>query len=493
MKIQIKDFGPISSFTFFLDKDLNVILGKNNIGKSYAITVIYLIIKKIIQASNGNTLLLMRYFFRTGDKSFFQADNAQKELNEIANIEETATKQLLSNKNRDTTVNKHVEKILKNLLEQIFINELEKSINNSFDSISSLDNQISKKQFSIILYFDAIDIVITRRKNSLTIEKVKLKKHFVIRKINSTRKTKIETDKITSYFNQKRQAKRTNLINDSILLADRSLNEISNLVKNVYFLPASRSGLYQALSTFSAVIAELSKNRNFLSNKIELPDISEPVSDYFLYLSKISRTDDSNNYKEIASKIEELILNGEITFNKKNKKIVFKPENIDSELDLSNVSSMVAEIAPIVAYLKYIIDIDQDEFEGQFGIIFRPARSNDKGKNLIFIEEPEAHLHPEVQVLLMEMFVRLLDFETKIVMTSHSNYMFNKLSNLLLSKSVTPDIVGSYLMIMKELGSTNDEMTMKAEEDGIEDENFVNVAERLYNERMTLFENLEKS
>jgi len=42
MKISIRNFGPISSFDFDLLKDLNVIFGKNNIGKSYAITAIYL-------------------------------------------------------------------------------------------------------------------------------------------------------------------------------------------------------------------------------------------------------------------------------------------------------------------------------------------------------------------------------------------------------------------------------------------------------------------
>ncbi|EIA9447638.1 hypothetical protein K7204_005517, partial [Escherichia coli] len=58
-------------------------------------------------------------------------------------------------------------------------------------------------------------------------------------------------------------------------------------LKSVHYLPASRSGLYQALSAFGQIIAELSKNRSFLSKKIELPSISEPVSDYFIKLSDI--------------------------------------------------------------------------------------------------------------------------------------------------------------------------------------------------------------
>ena len=48
MKITLKDFGPISHFEFDLEKDLHVIFGKNNIGKSYAITAVYLILKNLI-------------------------------------------------------------------------------------------------------------------------------------------------------------------------------------------------------------------------------------------------------------------------------------------------------------------------------------------------------------------------------------------------------------------------------------------------------------
>lgn len=51
MKIQIVNQGPISKFDFDLSKDLNIIFGKNNIGKSYAITAIYLIVKNLISES----------------------------------------------------------------------------------------------------------------------------------------------------------------------------------------------------------------------------------------------------------------------------------------------------------------------------------------------------------------------------------------------------------------------------------------------------------
>ena len=124
-----------------------------------------------------------------------------------------------------------------------------------------------------------------------------------------------------------------------------------------------------------------------------------------------------------------------------------------------------------------------DDDETPEGNLFFPPR-------LLFIEEPEAHLHPEVQVKLMEFFARLTKHNVKVIMTSHSNYMFNKLSNLLLTDELEPEKVGSYLMRATPEGSVMDDFAMRAEEEGIADENFVDVAEQLYNERLAAYDKL---
>jgi len=65
MTIIIKNFGPIKEFSFGLSKDLIMIYGENNIGKSYAISLVYLILKNLMfesldydgLASRGHMLL----------------------------------------------------------------------------------------------------------------------------------------------------------------------------------------------------------------------------------------------------------------------------------------------------------------------------------------------------------------------------------------------------------------------------------------------------
>ena len=49
MKIKIVNFGPIKEFEFDLSKKLIVTYGDNNIGKSYAMQVVYLLFKRFFQ------------------------------------------------------------------------------------------------------------------------------------------------------------------------------------------------------------------------------------------------------------------------------------------------------------------------------------------------------------------------------------------------------------------------------------------------------------
>lgn len=51
MKIKIVNLGPIKEFEFDLSKKLIVTYGDNNIGKSYAMQVVYLLLKSFMNIS----------------------------------------------------------------------------------------------------------------------------------------------------------------------------------------------------------------------------------------------------------------------------------------------------------------------------------------------------------------------------------------------------------------------------------------------------------
>jgi len=240
---------------------------------------------------------------------------------------------------------------------------------------------------------------------------------------------------------------------------------------SLFFFPASRTGLYQGLNAFSQIMVELSKSRRFVTKKFELPSISEPVSDYFLGLSNIQPRKPKKNHaiSNIVNEIEQTIIKGEVMFDDTTKKIFYKPQHGDLVLDISFASSMVSELSPIVCYLKYVVAFLDS-------------------KSVIFIEEPEAHLHPETQVQLMEIFAKLVNANVKIIMTSHSDYMFNKMNNLILEEKI--DIAFTQAIVFKETPAGSIAKEIPTDSLGIDDENFLEIAETLFNEKLELVENL---
>ena len=59
--IEIEHFGPIQKFTYNLDKDLIITYGNNNIGKSYSMQIIYLLLKVFLR----NTYINLRMYKST--------------------------------------------------------------------------------------------------------------------------------------------------------------------------------------------------------------------------------------------------------------------------------------------------------------------------------------------------------------------------------------------------------------------------------------------
>lgn len=463
MKIQLRNFGPIEFFEFDTKTQMHFIFGENNIGKSYAISAVYLLLKNLTQSAvNHNGAI------------YVTQEN-------IENIEKIVQNNIESNDSID--VSEKLKKIYFKTFNTIFLKNINNSFATSFDSIENLSNRYSNKELSIHLLLNYVELIIGVSKgNILELKDVKINLEAKVDIIDYDRQgfsLSSESNKkvLQFHFNKKNQSIKS--LRDGLNLFSIELfSEIRNEAGNVYFLPASRSGLYNALSAFGAIFAELSQKRTTLSSKIELPNLTEPVSDYFLNLSSIKvNGTSSDDLLSIAAKIEQNLLKGEVSFNSKNKKLFYSPSNLSLNLDLPFASSMISEIAPIVAHLKYIIK-QNDELISE-------------GSSLLFIEEPEAHLHPKVQIELMKIFVHLSELGVNVIVTSHSNYLFNKLSNQILAKEIDSKKVAVYHFKMGKNGSYVDKDSMKVDIEGIEDANFSDVAEELYSERLELYENLE--
>ncbi|MCF0056682.1 AAA family ATPase [Dyadobacter sp. CY356] len=481
MEIEIRNFGPLDTLKFDLEKDLHLIYGQNAIGKSYATYCLYCLIKNITNKSiSGNYNYL--YLERSEDSAF-------------DNFINTNVKSLKSSKSVDCT--KDFSQLIDDALKKVVLQGLQNSLLNTFSSLKNLKNRYSNKNYEIIISISEVEklTICSDDEGVLDLSYVgTFDKVEIIQK--ATKSTKFSL--IVNGFKAIGKPTEIEFANEFKGYIFSKVNEILRKldfnIRDIYYLPASRSGLYQALNAFTPIIAELTQNRFFIQNKsIELPSLSEPLADYFIDLSTVNKKNINKEFEDIINLLQNDILRGEVVYNDKTRRILYKPKGIELELNLSEASSMVAELSPLVLYFKHILNNKYSSAKNRDPFFYDEfyyrlkRRTKDRGYDILFIEEPEAHLHPEVQVKLMEIFAKLSTLKLKVFITSHSNYMFNKLNNLLIKGEIDNQKIKVYHLVTCDEGTTINS-DMKVSENGINDENFQDVSEQLYYERFNFLE-----
>ena len=439
MQIDIERFGPVNSFKCDLEKDITVIYGNNNIGKSYSMQIIYLLLKSFIGKDSEFSKYIALLLLDNKDLLYM----IKKKLTDISydSIKISGTSKHITDA---------AERTFYALLSAMIMPDF---INSCYNTFGNMDKTLEKNpvikinnnkfEFEVNLKAKKIDGIIKEkiRLNEETMGTVEDVLNFIIK----------EMGQLFCTFN----------------------NTIHSVCDEVYFLPASRSGIYSGMNAFGGIVAELSKNRLNLTRKIELPGISEPISDYFISLSNI-KPGSNNDLAEFYTDIEDNILKGRVSFDTGKNALIYRPGNLDADFEMTEVSSMVSEITPVVAFLKFIIKKQDEE--------------TDIKKPVLFIEEPEAHLHPQNQIALMEVFAKLIQSGVKLVMSSHSNYIFNKLNNLVLGKKLDYNIYQPVILEEGQEGSIS--KLVEIDELGAEDQNFMDVSEKLYYEREDIIQRL---
>ncbi len=156
------------------------------------------------------------------------------------------------------------------------------------------------------------------------------------------------------------------------------------------------------LVDFFDSVLRLKQNQEMTQN-IAPFSIKYPYIFWDLYV-KMTNTpvDKDSQTGDLVKKIRQIIQGG---FEQRDKRIVFQRQN-DSIL-LMNVA----------AGIKY------------FGLLQRLAENSHlKSENLLIIDEPENHLHPEWQLLLAELIVNLVNqHKVHVLINSHSPYLIEAL------------------------------------------------------------------
>ena len=198
--------------------------------------------------------------------------------------------------------------------------------------------------------------------------------------------------------------------------------------KDAYYLPADRSGVMHA---HAAVVSALVSQASFggLRPQSDLPLLSGVLSDFLQELIAMGQqnTPPGKHCAALADDLESGILNGVIDQELSDARyptFTYSPRDMAQPLPLIQASSMVSELAPVVLYLRHLVD---------------------PGDTLI-IEEPESHLHPAAQAEFAVHLARLVKCGVRVILTTHSNWIVDQISNLVklseLGEDLTEDIHG---------------------------------------------------
>lgn len=177
------------------------------------------------------------------------------------------------------------------------------------------------------------------------------------------------------------------------------------------YLPASRTG-------FMLTYSQLIENSLQISFSPELQEntstLTLPYVDFLQLITKFEiNKKDSKKYSEIIDYIEKNMTKGNLSVKKDMLPVIkYQPEGSDKEIPLYVASSIISEISPLLLVLKS-------------GINFKA----------MIIEEPEAHLHPELQQKMARLIINMMNLGIPVWITTHSDTILQHINNMMKLKN----------------------------------------------------------
>lgn len=185
-----------------------------------------------------------------------------------------------------------------------------------------------------------------------------------------------------------------------------------------FYLPADRNGLMNA---HSAIVSALIQSATM--GGVRRADAAPPLSgvrgDFLEDLVGMAARQQAvgqsgrERLRKLGERIEDGILGGAIRIESlpgvAYPHFTYRPRGWESGgLPLTNASSMVSELAPVVLYLRHVV---------------APG-------DLLIIDEPESHLHPAMQVKFTQGIAEAVRAGVRIVLTTHSEWVLEALGNV---------------------------------------------------------------
>ena len=188
---------------------------------------------------------------------------------------------------------------------------------------------------------------------------------------------------------------------------------MGSLHSPAYYLPADRTG---AMHAHGAIVSAMLGYHSVtgMRSPATTPLLPAVMADFLGQLLANDRVRDRRRPDEYdaGAEIEKLILQGTVSANRLElinyPHFTYRPAGWKEDLSLMQASSMVSDLAPIVLYLRHIV---------------QPG-------NVLIIEEPESHLHPAMQVEFTRQLAKLVQAGYRVIITTHSEWVLEELGNV---------------------------------------------------------------
>lgn len=191
---------------------------------------------------------------------------------------------------------------------------------------------------------------------------------------------------------------------------------LGTLTESIYYLPADRTGIMHAHRVVVSALLERAQYGG-VRQDARIGVLSGVLGDFLQHLIELDsrssqlRQPRDDLHTETAARLEEEVLQGAIR-NESSRagypSFFYRPQAWKEHLPLMNASSMVSELAPVVLFLRHIVQ---------------------RG-NVLIIEEPESHLHPEMQVAFTRLLASAVQSGLRVIVTTHSEWIIETIANL---------------------------------------------------------------
>ena len=468
--IKIKNFGPIKEANIDISP-LTIFVGSNSSGKSYSACLIHSLLNpfsgKFEDIEDSISIDSLKYILNN-NKDIFNEYNYKfiDYLNENPDFSNNPFKLPVD----------EFDKLFYEGIGKFYLETIESNLKNNFFNNINKFNNIINSPFSI--EFNGISLINDDGKLLLD--------NFFLETIGESQNNPNPDNNGELVLSISRDDEFVSIILNPIYLNLSKLDNeyvpgiiygilsqafISNLVENSYYIPASS---YTISNHLNSVLAhEINGNIN-----------SSILDKELMSLLLDNETSDEGFYKDIAVELSKEIIGGVLEFNNVDEGIKFIDETNGAKFDFKSLSSSIKELT---SFIKYLVDLSsKDDF--------------------LIIEEPENHLHPVNQRILVKYLVKLINNGLNIILTTHSDYILEQFNNFIRLGKVNEDklnklgfsednVLNHDVVKIYNFKKESDYLYVSKEVDinetGFIDENFSEVTDELYNESVDIIDNME--